>query len=422
MFEPPDDTVLDLDLDALFGDRGQRRAQTEAQVTAALADHGLTVHLIVLCHGTDTTRFATTARLCRALAGLLHAPGVDLSVSYQDGPAPGDLAAQLDDRVQLLDGHRPLTDPGTGAVLPATGKTEHLLTCLHRLLADGGDAARRYVVFLDSDYLLYDADNAFALYAPWALGFGGERCADPGFTGVEFSKGGSLRLAVAPDIAKQALVGERTWRFLDLLDAALTRTVPQAPPVSEVLPTGQPPTRTGLLDALGQTGFAELEAAVEQVTKNGGRSSRALSQWLSSRSEYVVDRWLARFSHLLHGDQGATLAAWTQMELAPGYGLEVSFLLNALFRPGPHRGRIVNALGLPHAHLPKDEPDNFALGVELFALVQRLRQGMTSRTTAIGPRQSPTKLGYKPVLLAPVPHAAPALYPPAATLTTGGTR
>lgn len=62
------------------------------------------------------------------------------------------------------------------------------------------------------------------------------------------------------------------------------------------------------------------------------------------------------------------------MELALGYGLEISFLINALFRPGMHTGRIVNAHTLPHAHLPKDEGDIFAMGVEMFTLVLRRRR------------------------------------------------
>jgi hypothetical protein len=433
MFAPHADKVLDMDLDALLGPGGTSRVQVEEQVVAAMRRHGLRVHLVVLCHGHDGARFETTARLCRALEGLRHAPGVDLAVSYQGGPAPAGLTALLDTGVPVLAGHPLLVEAVSGAPMSGSGKTEHLLSCLASLLEAGGDPERRFVVFLDNDYLVYDPENVFALYAPWALGFatGEVPCADERFAGVSFAKGGSLRLAVAPEMAKPA--GERTWGFADLLEAALAHCVPRAPTVGERLPAGFVPTRDALLQTLGPAQFAELEAAVEQITKSGGRSSRALSLWLSSRRDHLVEHWLSRFSFLLHGDQGATLAAWAAMELAPGFGLEISFLINALFRPGMHTGRIVNALTLPHAHLPKDEGDNFAMGVEMFTLVQHLLNGMTSRgpedpaASAPGPvpqrrwvHQSPTKLGYKPVELTWALPRVPALYPAVTALTAEG--
>ncbi|KZM71131.1 hypothetical protein [Nocardia terpenica] len=430
MFAPEPDKIVDVDLDGLLGPGGVRRRQVVRQVAAALCRHGLTVHLIVLCHGQDLLRFATTARLCRSLISLCDCdPGVRLAVSYQGDPAPEALTAQLDRRVRLLTGCRALTH--AGMPVPAVGKTEHLLSCLAVLLAEGSDPERQFVVFIDNDYVIYDPEDAFALYAPWALGFAAEHtgCSDQPYAGVSFAKGGSLRLAVGPELVKPD--GERTWRFVDLLDTALARCVPHAPPVSERLPVGMVPTRETLRNLLGAGGFAELEAAVERCTKHGGRSSRALSLWLSSRRDNLVERWLARFSFLLHGDQGATLSDWAAMELAPGYGLEISFLINALFRPGLHTGRIVNALTLPHAHLPKDETDNFAMGVEMFALVQRLLHGMTSRTPSsedtvpeLGhatrfSHYAATKLGYKRVeLTAPAPRV-PALYPPVTELMSG---
>lgn len=428
MFAPAADKIVDVDLDVLLGPGGARRAQVEEQAAAAIRRHRLTVHLVVLCHGHDVARFETTARLCSALAGLRRPPGVELVVSYQGGPVPVGLMRLLDPTVPVLSGYPPLAEAAGGTPIPGAGKTEHLLSCLTRMLQGGGDPQRRFVAFLDNDYLVYDPENAFALYAPWVLGFSadGVPCADVRFAGVSFAKGGSLRLALGSDVAKSA---ERTWRFADLLDAAWARCVPKAPAIGELLPAGFVPTRSALHQRLGPAAFAELEAAVEQITRSGGRSSRALSLWLSSRRDHLIEHWLSRFSFLLHGDQGATLAAWAAMELAPGYGLEISFLINALFRPGLHTGRIVNALTLPHAHLPKDEGDNFAMGVELFTLVQHLLHGMTSgidgQPATAGPagrrwmRQSPTKLGYKPVELTwPVPRV-PALYPAVTALTTG---
>ncbi|MGW1976525.1 hypothetical protein [Streptomyces sp. NPDC001889] len=431
MSAPAANKVVNVDLETLLGRGAAARARAENRISVAMRRHGLRVHVIVLCHGHDPIRFATTIRLCRALAVLRETfAGVELAVSYQGGPAPAALTAPLD--VPVLGPHRTLARAGGGAPLPDVGKGEHLLSCLALLRADqSGDGERRFVVFVDSDYLVYDPENVLALFAPWALGFSapGVPCADERFAGVRFAKGGSLRLAVDTDLAKAARDPEmeRTWGFADLLDAAWARHLPSAPRVAERLPAGCAPTRTALHEALGPAGFAELEAAVEQVTKHGGRSSRALSLWLASRRDHLAEHWLGRFSFLLHGDQGATLAAWSAMELAPGYGLEISFLMNALFRPGLN-GRIAQALALPHAHLPKDEADNFALGVELFTLLQHLVRGTTSPGPAPGPGpeerwpyQAATKLGYKPVALTAVPQV-PALYPPVTELVAlGGT-
>jgi hypothetical protein len=153
-----------------------------------------------------------------------------------------------------------------------------------------------------------------------------------------------------------------------------------------------------------------------RCTQPGGRSSRGLSQYLASRVAHPLENRLARFPFLLHGDQGATLAAWSAMPLAPGYGLELSFLAAAL-RTG--RGRVVSVVTLPHAHLPKDDGSNFALGVDMFALLQQL---IGAGDTAGAPgrpmrRASSTPLGYQFVDLDPST-PVPALYPPLTAWTT----
>ncbi|MFI6030851.1 hypothetical protein [Amycolatopsis magusensis] len=429
MFTPVEGKMLDVDLDTLLGPRGSRHTEVRDQVARVMDREDLHVRVIVLCHGDDRSRFATTGRLCRALAPAVTHPRIQLMVSYQDGPVPAGLTTQLGGAVAVLSDHPALTEP-SGAAVARTGKTEHLLGCLAALARQGGDPRRQFVIFLDNDYLVYDLVSLEALYLPWVLGFAqaGSSPADPRFAHVTFAKGGSLRLAVSPHLTLGARA--RTCGFADLLDAALAHAAPWVKPITERVPAGFIPTRTALIGILGAGVFADVETAVEQVTKHGGRSSRALSLWLASRREHVVEAALSRFSFLLHGDQGATLAAWSAMELAPGYGLEISFLLNALFRPDLHTGRIVNCLGLPHAHLPKAEADNFALGVEMFTLLEQLLHGMTSRAphpghaaTARAAAAEPwqhhaaTKLGYKRVQLSSAPQRVPALYPPLSALT-----
>lgn len=412
------DRVLDVDLDALLGaDHGAHSvAGLCAPVEAALERHDLRVHLIVLCHGADPKRLAATARLCRALGPALRTERVDLTVSYQGRRAPRELTDLLGTGTPVWSNHPRLIGQD-GARLSSTGKTEHLLACLARLRAQPGDLVRRFVVFLDGDYLVYDPVNALALYAPWALGFAtddGGGAAEDQFAGVEFAKGGGMRLVVDAELVTS--YPERTPGFLDLLDAAMAHTTPHAPATSTVLPPDLVPTLPALRRELAPALYAELAAAMAQFTHTGGRSSRGLSQYLASRSAHPLECRLARFPFLLHGDHGASLAAWSGMRLASGYGLELSFLTAAL-RPGANRGRVVNAVTLPHAHMPKDDTNNFALGVEMFALVQHLigASGPRPEETRPAPRlchASATPLGYRYVDLDPPPRSMPVLYPP----------
>lgn len=412
------DRVLDVDLEALLGpEHGENSvARLRGRVQDALARHDLRVDLVVLCHGTDPGRLATTARLCRALSPALRTDRVHVAVSYQDSTAPRELIDQLPGGQPVWSDHPRLTGPD-GVRLPSLGKSEHLLACLARLHCEPGDPSRRFVVFLDSDYLVYDPVNALALYAPWALGFASDQGgapADERFAGVRYAKGGGLRLVVNTELAK--LHAERTLGFLDLLDAALAYTTPHAPPVSAMLPAGFVATPQALRRVLSPALFAELTTAMARFTQTGGRSSRGLSQYLASRNAHPLEHRLARFPFLLHGDQGATLAAWSGMRLAPGYGLELSFLVAAL-RPGPDSGQVISAVTLPHAHLPRDDKNNFALGVEMFALLQHLIHDANGpepdHTAPASPlrRASATPLGYRFVDLAP-PTSTPVSYPP----------
>ncbi|MFF1612223.1 Gfo/Idh/MocA family protein [Amycolatopsis sp. NPDC058278] len=412
---PVRDRVLDVDLDTLMAPSNDVTG-LRTRVEDALHRHDLRVHLIVLCHGTDPQRFATTARLCRALGPALRTDRVELVVSYQGGPAPHELTELLAPGQPVWSEHPELVGPDE-VRLPETGKTEHVLACLGMLRSRPGDPGRRFVVFLDSDYLVYDPVDALALYAPWALGFAsppGGAPAEAQFSGAEFAKGSGLRLVVDAELTTKAT--DRTLSFLDLLDAAMAHAVPHAPAVSATLPTGTVPTPQALRRALEPGLLAELTTAMGRYTQAGGRSSRGLSQYLASRNAHPLEQALTRFPFLLHGDQGATLAAWSEMPLAPGYGLELSFLTAAL-RLG--RGRVVSAVTLPHAHLPKNDRSNFALGVDMFALLQHLigagdPGAVPGRAVR---RASATALGYRFVDLAPS-SPVPALYPPLTAWTT----
>jgi hypothetical protein len=412
---PEPDRVLDVDLDMLIAPTDGVTA-LRTRVQDALRRHDLRVHLIVLCHGTDPQRFTTTARLCRALGPALRTDRVELVVSYQGGPAPRELTDLLEPDEPVWSA-RPELAGLDGARLPRVGKTEHLLACLAMLRSQPSDPDRHFVVFLDSDYLVYDPVDALALYAPWALGFAsrlGGAPVEARFSGVEFAKGGGLRLVVAAELTNKGT--DRTLSFLDLLDAAIAHAVPQAPAVSATLRENTVPTPQALRAMLAPELLAELDTAMGRYTQAGGRSSRGLSQYLASRSAHPLERALARFPFLLHGDQGATLAAWSAMPLAPGYGLELSFLTAAL-RTG--RGRVVSVVTLPHAHLPKNDGSNFALGVDMFALLQQL---IGAGDTAAAPdrpirRASATPLGYQFVDLDPST-PVPALYPPLTAWTT----
>ncbi|WIV60715.1 hypothetical protein [Amycolatopsis nalaikhensis] len=413
---PGHERVLDIDLDTLLAPTGGVSG-LRARVEDALCRHDLRVHLILLCHGTDPQRFTTTARLCRALGPVLRTDRVELVVSYQGGPVPRELTDLLEPGDPVWSEH-PTLAGSDGALLPQVGKTEHLLSCLAMLRSRSWNPDRQFVVFLDSDYLVYDPVDALVLYAPWALGFSspdGGAPADTRFTGLEFAKGGGLRLVADAELTMKAST-DRTLSFLDLLDAAMARAVPHAPTVSATLPPGALPTRQVLERTLTPALLDELTTAMGRYTQAGGRSSRGLSQYLASRNAHPMEEALTRFPFLLHGDQGATLAAWSVIPLAPGYGLELSFLAAAL-RSG--RGRVTSAVALPHAHLPKNDGSNFALGVEMFALLQQLI-GADEPVAARGRpmrRASATPLGYQLVNLDP-PSPVPARYPPLTEWTT----
>ncbi|GAA2685949.1 hypothetical protein GCM10010428_57420 [Actinosynnema pretiosum subsp. pretiosum] len=388
--------MFDVDLEHLLD--GHDVPWLRARVERALERHDLRVHLVVLCHGEETARFTAATRLCRAVGNALCGERVQLAVSYQGGPVPAELTPLLKIGVAVYAQHPRLA--ARDATAPSReGKTEHVLALLAALRAEPGDPRRRFVVVLDGDYVVYDPVDALALYAPWALGFTSENGGGPElehYAGVGFAKGGGLRLAVEPGLLKHDT--DRTWGFLDLLDAAQARSSPRAPRPSSTLPAEFVPTAQGLRRVLAPAARTELEKAVQHCTRPGGRSSRGLTQYLASRTDHPLALELTRFSFLLHGDQGATLDAWSRMSLAPGYGLELSFLVQALRDHAA--GRVVNAITLPHSHLPKAEPDNWALGVRMFSLLHRLLTeqnacGLVEPITAALRHAAPGPLGYR---------------------------
>lgn len=400
------DKVLDVELEHLLN--GRDVVWLRAQVDGALERHDLRVHLVVLCHGEETARIAATARLCRTLAPALGGERVEVAVSHQGGAVPVELTALREVGVAVH---------AQAATLPSQGKTEHVLALLAALRSEPGDPCRRFLVVLDGDYLVYDPVDALALYAPWALGFASVHGGGPEqerYAGVSFAKGGGLRLAVEPGLLKHDT--DRTWGFLDLLDAAQARSAPHAQRPSTRLPAGVVPTTQALHRELSPAAGTELERAVQHCTRPGGRSSRGLTQYLASRTDHPLAHELTRFSFLLHGDQGTTLDAWARMSLASGYGLELSFLTEALGERA--RGRVANTITLPHAHLPKAESENWALGVQMFALLHRLLTGHHgSPTTGMAPEvrwrhAAPGPLGHRFTDLGPHLFTVPVLHPP----------
>ena len=101
----------------------------------------------------------------------------------------------------------------------------------------------------------------------------------------------------------------------------------------------------------------------------------------------------------MHGDQGTSLANWVNATLTPGYGLELSFLNSAIEHYG---SAVVNVIGLPHAHHPKGETENFMLGIEMFSLLMQLIDDDSPFQIPFDDTwlyYSPTKLGLKRVAI-----------------------
>lgn len=363
-----------------------------------MQEDDLLVHVVVLAHGTDMLRLASTTAMLRMLCDEVRNDRIRIWLSYQGERMPVQLRGYTNTEDVELIYQSDKVENEDLPELPTTGKTENILRALKRIYDRRfSPPEQQFVIFLDNDYLLYDAVNVHSLYLPWVLNPYDNNGVDRDHLYV---KAGGMRLKLSESLQSsgQLRSGGKPAKFIDICKESLESTglnPASLEPAKHLIPT-----RDTLIKELGSPVVAELEAALDVTTRQGARSSRGLSCYLQARRDNPTARFYSEFSFLLHGDQGTSLANWMNANLTPGYGLELSFLNHAIEHYG---SAVVNVIGLPHAHHPKGETENFVLGIEMFSLLMELIDGSSSLTQIpfddTWLYYSPTKLGLKRVAI-----------------------
>lgn len=379
-------------LEDLVGKTWEEYETTLKRAYRKMDEDDLLVHVVVLAHGTDASRLDSTSAMLRMLCNNVQQSRVRVWLSYQGETLPQTLNAHTEEGVELIYQSSAAEDDNLG--LPTTGKTENILRALKEIHQRNAlPAKRQFVIFLDNDYLLYDAVNVHLLYLPWVMSAARDSL---------YIKAGSMRLKFteATQRGEWLMANDRPVTFSELCKESLLKAGADAKILENM--NSLIPTRDNLITALNPEAIKILESALEVTTQQGARSSRGLSCYLHSRRDIPVARYLSEFSFLLHGDQGTSLENWLGANLAPGYGLELSFLDSAMKRPD---SKVINVIGLPHAHHPKNDAENFLLGIEMYRVVSALidRSSLTATLPfdESWPYYSPTKLGFKRVTLRP---------------------
>lgn len=330
-------------------------------VDSIARDTDLRIVIAVLSHARDAGRYVFAESMLIGLRDLRRIHGVRIVWSHQ-GTLPGDTRSRISELdVDVVEHLACDFVDGSGEEYHcAVGKTEHVVLLLDALRGTTDVPERTFVVTLDDDYVVFDIENVFAMFAPWVLGCGGVE----GYENIAFTKGGGSRLVVPRQFADDVATGVRpVLTFRDLCEGVLALAGWPDPTIGTRGMALGPET---IADGCDSAKLAALRGALELYTRSGARVSRGLSTYLVARGG-AFGRALSRFSFLLHGDQGATLDHWSRMELARGYDLELWFLAFALFNPLTSSTRIANVVTIPHAHVPKSEAANFEMGVGLFS-------------------------------------------------------
>lgn len=320
----------------------------------------LLVHIVVLAHGDDESRNRSTMAMVRMLQQEVATERVRVWLSYQGQELPASLAGlrlELADRLVMTG----VTDLNG---IPTQGKTENILQVLKNIFDRNLlPADRQFVTFLDNDYSVYDPVNAQSIYLPWVFNKGAAHGAG---RDQLYVKGGGMRYRLEKSFQERLPLRDIPLTFFDLCSESLQFAGQES---DELL---KPFEGSILAPSVFEkrhdpVAVSMLESALSQTTRQGARSSRGLSCYLQAHRDNPIAKYLSEFTFLLHGDQGTSLANWMAASLMPGYGLELAFLQSAMQNKG---SVVINSMGLPHAHHPKDEAENFALGMQMFALVE----------------------------------------------------
>ncbi len=262
------------------------------------------------------------------------------------------------------------------------GKTENILCFLSKFADMKYSEEKTFIFTLDDDYVVYDSLNALMLFAPWIINKAHKVQQKSHFKkleqlcdGVEFTKGGGLRIVIPKHLSLLIQSGEHevfSYKELcyELLKMANYKLNHFKFPKDVIF------TPDNIPILINKSTVKKLEDAMEIYTRSGGRNGTALSLYLCSKQHQLFEYWLSKFSFLLHGDQGTTLSNWLKLNLGRGYALELSFIINALFGREFKKLRIANLITIPHSHMPKSEIANFEMGLDLFSVLEHLRMSV----------------------------------------------
>ena len=157
-------------LENLVGTSWKDCSKALALADRKMQDDDLLVHVVVLAHGTDTSRIASTIAMLRMLCDEVRNDQIHIWLSYQGKKLPAQLRgyARTED-INLIDQSDEAKNKDLQE-LPTTGKTENILHVLKKIYDRRfSPPEQQFVIFLDNDYLLYDAVNVRSLYLPWVL-------------------------------------------------------------------------------------------------------------------------------------------------------------------------------------------------------------------------------------------------------------
>ena len=362
----------------------------------------------------------------RRLRAVAHLP-LEVIVTYQGGPRES-LRRLADDGVRILyaDTVRLQRDSEVVLAGAARGKSENLLKALSWLLEQDGDPARTFVFTVDDDYTMNHPINQWLLPVTWLLAQDRQDNVlrlpqDREYLHV---KSGSPRLLLPRGLSDEIVAGRPPMSLSHLLEWLLLAgggiSIPRIDPDVIVTPAN-------MARLLGAGTADELRRHADRLLGEGGRTVRFLRELFYYRRERPLYDRLAAFQFPLHGDQGTTLSAWSGMALASSYGLEMSWLVQALVpdADAPARAGVLDVRGVPHAHLPKDFVSSHEMAAEVMFVLDVLEQayGLGDDPAAFRARYATTPEKRDGGVLSPQHSVRPdpasrvRFYPPARSLS-----
>lgn len=283
------------------------------------------------------------------------------------------------------------------------GKTQNYLKLsrylMERTRRQGYDPKDCLLVMVDDDYVMYSLETILMLIIPWVLGKA--RTDHPRLTrlcrkyrNLKLIKNGSTRLDPSTDELRQEVInGTRpVLNYKELIQWCLEKDM--ADYAIKLSRMGTEAQRNELVNQLGRTHHVikEIQKLDPEIllspynleTVFGNKCSkvinRCMDRWMRiggrvttvvtkelARRPYKLPTTLSAFTYLLHGDDAIEFSALEDLFLAPGYGLEISKMIQAVLltqkMAGKRPFKVANVINWPHIHIPN--PDLPVLEMEM---------------------------------------------------------